>query len=327
MSVWAITVGKESKLCSFLIVVLKYCIRTIFSISAAKGHHCWALFGGAWRRVRVPVYNLHVDFSIGEGICRAVSQDQISSLKSHMELTFARASYFSYISSTSYVVSFLGPTVASFTMSRNLWLPFWINIVLLACAIPTISLLPGTKDVQVGTITSAEPRSGSTEEAGPLLNERDPSPSRYSNAFEMHPGFFQSVIHAIHRIMRLMSGRRNFQVLLVSFFLTALASSDTKLLVQYISKRYGWTFAQAGYMLSAKAIVNFTLLAIVVPRVIKSTMTSTTVRGSEVRLNYFGAEISILISVVGVLCVALAFRFWMLLAGKSIVTRRRLTLG
>lgn len=69
-------------------------------------------------------------------------------------------------------------------------------------------------------------------------------------------------------------------------------------------------------MLSAKAIVNFTLLAIVVPRIIRNSMSSRTVHGSEVLLNILGAEISIGISVVGVLCVALASKFWMLLAGK-----------
>ena len=42
-----------------------------------------------------------------------------------------RASYFSYISSTSYIVSFMGPTFAAFTMNANLWLPFWLNILLL----------------------------------------------------------------------------------------------------------------------------------------------------------------------------------------------------
>jgi hypothetical protein len=194
-------------------------------------------------------------------------------------------------------------------MSQNLWLPFWINIALLACAIPAISMLPTKQNTQIKTIASVE-------EAGPLLDERDGSPSRCSNAFEAHPGFFQSVIRAIRKLVHLVIGRRHFQILLVSFFLTALASSDTKLLVQYISKRYEWTFAQAGYMLSAKAIVNFTLLAIIVPRIIKSSMSSKTVHGSEARLNYLGAEVSILVSVVGVLCVALAFKFWMLLAGR-----------
>lgn len=69
-------------------------------------------------------------------------------------------------------------------------------------------------------------------------------------------------------------------------------------------------------MLSAKALVNFTLLAILVPRIIRKSMSSKSVHGSEIRLNYIGAEISILVSVIGVLCVALAFKFWMLLTGK-----------
>jgi hypothetical protein len=68
-------------------------------------------------------------------------------------------------------------------------------------------------------------------------------------------------------------------------------------------------------MLSAKALVNFTLLAIVIPRIIRASVSSETVHGSEIRLNVLGAEISILVSVVGVLCVALASKFWMMLAG------------
>ena len=127
-------------------------------------------------------------------------------------------------------------------MSQSLWLPFWIQISLLLCAIPTISMLPGTKTLHPALSSSVEDIA--TEEAGPLLRTRSPSPSRYSNAFETKPGTFQSIPNAVRRLVRLVIGRRNFQVLLISFFLTALASSDTKLLVQYISKRYGWSFAQ-----------------------------------------------------------------------------------
>ena len=69
-------------------------------------------------------------------------------------------------------------------------------------------------------------------------------------------------------------------------------------------------------MLSAKALVNFTLLAIVVPRIIRASMASKTVHGSEVRLNILGAEVSMVVSVVGVLCVAMAAKFWMMLTGE-----------
>jgi hypothetical protein len=70
-------------------------------------------------------------------------------------------------------------------------------------------------------------------------------------------------------------------------------------------------------MLSAKALVNFTLLAIIVPRIIRSSMSSTPIHSSEVCLNILGAETSMLVSVVGVLCVALASKFWMMLTGKA----------
>lgn len=202
-------------------------------------------------------------------------------------------------------------------------------------------LLPGlSKSTLIASEATSPERSGTDdlEEADPLLANTGSghSPSRYASAFEKQQSFIGEILQAVRKLISLIRGRRNFQVLLCSFFLTALASSDTKLLVQYISKRYEWTFAQvgpllvttrydscadrmqAGFMLSAKAIVNFTLLAIIVPRIIRKSMSTAAVRGSEVRLNFLGAETSILVSVVGVLCVALAFKFWMLLAALMI---------
>ncbi|CAI6335711.1 unnamed protein product [Periconia digitata] len=259
-----------------------------------------------------------------------VFQSTIFTLTSALTREYVqRASHFSYISSVSYVVNFIGPTLASFTMSYNLWCPFWINIALVLCAIPTIATLADPKFP--GTLTSATAQNRQNtivhdDEVGPLLeSDHSISPimtNRYANAFETTPSNLARVsIHTIEKLVRLVIGRRNFQVLLCSFFLTALASSDTKLLVQYISKRYEWTFAQAGYMLSAKAIVNFTLLAIVVPRIIRTSMAAaspdhrrhTGSASPEIRINYLGAQASILVSIVGVFCVALAFKFWMLL--------------
>lgn len=97
----------------------------------------------------------------------------------------------------------------------------------------------------VPTITDHGDADAATNEADPLLVDRGPSPSRYANAFDSSPSILQSIIPAIRKLVRSVTGRRNFQILLCSFFLTTLASSDTRLLVQYISKRYEWTFAQA----------------------------------------------------------------------------------
>ncbi|KAL7779236.1 hypothetical protein CFE70_008739 [Pyrenophora teres f. teres 0-1] len=157
-------------------------------------------------------------------------------------------------------------------MSTNLWLPFWLNILLLTCAIPTVLLLPVTKQTPAilstphGIISHAHLE----EESGPLLETTNPSPDRYTTAFETHTSIVQSITHS------------------------------------------------AGYMLSAKALVNFTLLAIVVPRIIRASMATKTVHGSEIRLNILGAEVSIIVSVLGVLCVAMAAKFWMMLTALII---------
>ncbi|KAH7127039.1 major facilitator superfamily domain-containing protein [Dendryphion nanum] len=237
-----------------------------------------------------------------------VFQSTIFTLTSALSKEYVeRASYFSYISSTTYVVNFIGPSLAAFTMSRNLWLPFFLNITLLCFAIPTINMLPGPRAFTIHT------ESEEIDEAGPLLADQDANLNRFSNAYEIRAGYAQDITHAVKKLTRSVTGRRNFQILLLSFFLTALASSDTKLLVQYISKRFDVTFAQAGYMLSAKAIVNFTLLTVIVPRIIRASMSSKSIHGSEVRSNYICAQISIAISVIGVLAVGTAFHFWMLL--------------
>jgi hypothetical protein len=261
----------------------------------------------------VPVYNLYIDFSVDERSRRTVRPLRFVLFARRRELKIYSTAYFSYISSTSYVVSFLGPTLASFTMSRNLWLPFWLNIALLACAVPIIGLLPSlaVKTIATGEIICE------AEEVGPLLESRSASPPQYTIAFETQPSVFKSILSAVRKMRVVITSRANFQILLFSMFLTSLASSDTRLLVQYISKRYEWTFAQAGYMLSAKAIVNFTLLVLIVPRLsIWCRPHSKRMHGAGVWDSFVLARASIFVSVLGVLCVALAARFWMLLGGE-----------
>jgi hypothetical protein len=118
---------------------------------------------------------------------------------------------------------------------------------------------------------------------------------------------------ALQRILT--SHPRNFTLLLFSFLLTSLACSDTKLLAQYISKRYNWTFASAGYLLSAKAVVNFTLLTCVVPRILhalrRSAQRGTQARSSD-EANVYYAKICLVLSVLGALAIALAATIWLL---------------
>lgn len=201
----------------------------------------------------------------------------------------------------SYVVTFVGPGLAGATMTIHLLLPLWIGICLLLLAIPIIALIEDPTHT---------PPAGEDEQRRPLIS----SPTLKAQTSKA--SLFSPVterIRTLHSIIR--SHPRNFALLLVSFFLTSLASSDTKLLAQYISKRYNWLFAWAGYLLSAKAIVNFTLLTIVIPSILRSRSTSdpSQSRSLSDRDNVRYARICLAVSVLGALAIASSVTVWLLI--------------
>ena len=207
------------------------------------------------------------------------------------------------MSSVSYIVNLLGPGVAGLTMSVTLWLPFVISICLLLLAIPTISLLPGGDAAQSSApFSTAE----DDEQRRPLM------PSPVLKAQRSDSSLWRSIQGRVRELrMTVASHPRNLVLLLISFFLTSLASADTKLLPQYISKRYSWTFASAGYLLSAKAVVNFLLLTLVIPRVLRSSAVTAAPEFSDgVNVRY--ARACLAVSVVGALAIAIAGTIWLL---------------
>lgn len=218
-----------------------------------------------------------------------------------------RASYFGYMSSISYVVNLLGPALASLSMTIVLWLPFWIGIGLLLAAVPVIRMLPDHAPSSRYRDEQAQPLLSS-----PLLKAQDANAS---------PSL-RSVIERFRTLKQVLTSHsRNFTLMLICFLLTSLASSDTKLLVQYISKRYHWTFASAGYLISGKAIVNFTLLTFVIPRILRSVTSSRPGKdspNSSDRINMRFANVCFGVSVVGALTIALAATVWMLIPGLFI---------
>lgn len=206
-----------------------------------------------------------------------------------------RASYFGYMSSVSYVVNLLGPALASLSMTALLWLPSWIGIALLVTAIPVIRMLPDH--------VSQTSKKRDEEQTQPLLS----SPLLKAQA---DTPLLTSVIDRFGTLRTVLASHpRNFTLMLICFLLASLASSDTKLLVQYISKRYGWTFASAGYLISGKAVVNFVLLTVVIPRVLKSA--SMTALSSD-RINVRFADACFLVSILGAFAIAWAATIWIL---------------
>lgn len=198
-------------------------------------------------------------------------------------------------------------------MSRDIWLPFYLSIAFFTAAIPTIYFLPKTSS-QHSKPSSNIVGHGNVPEEESLLGSAS-SPTIRSNR-PKH--LSQRLLAPVKTIARLVIGRRNFQVHLIGgFLLPALASSNTHLLPQYTSKRYGWKFEHVGYLLSIKAAVNITLLALVIPTTMRILLKR--MPGKEVGLNYRGAQISLAVSILGALSIAAAGTVGVLMCGKFIL--------
>jgi hypothetical protein len=216
------------------------------------------------------------------------------------------------MSSVSYVVSLLSPSIAAVAMTWIIWLPFCIGIGCLLIAMATAMSLPKQQVYQEPEPARSEDDIAETGvDVEPLLRqnslELDHSRPLKSNSLRSKiTSDFQSVYEAL--------SKPNFRMLLLVFFLASMASSNTPLFPQYISKRFGWTFAQAGYLLSVKALVNIFLLAIAVPGTIRI-LARTGMDGTSVSL--FGASKSFMFSIFGALIVALSFETWQLFICES----------
>lgn len=146
-------------------------------------------------------------------------------------------------------------------MTVNLWLPFYLSIGFLVAALPVVYFLPlkgDDDDRDETTAPSAAPKDHDPE-AEPLLRTTSSSSSpSWSPSSSQTQSLLARFLHLLHR-------RPRFLLLLSSFLLTSLASSNTHLLPQYMSARYHRSFASVGPLLSLKAATNIVLLTFVVP--------------------------------------------------------------
>ncbi|KAI1184767.1 hypothetical protein F5B17DRAFT_410744 [Nemania serpens] len=205
-----------------------------------------------------------------------------------------RAIYFSRMTALTSVVGFLSPAIAAAVMTLQLSLPFWLGIVFLVLALPSILLLRGDDDVPDDT----------TEARRPLIS----SPTLKAQG--ARASLIASVVDRLHSLISAVKSF-NLALLLLSMLLTSLASADTRLLAQYISTRYHWTFASAGYLLSAKAVVNFLLLTFVVPLFLATQGGASQSLSDRANVRY--ARFCLVSSVMGALAIGISAVIWELI--------------
>jgi len=128
-------------------------------------------------------------------------------------------------------------------MSLNLWLPFYLGLGLLIGALPIITFLPQQTLPGTSANDSTEGAIEDATEETPLVNETM-SQDESADTSRARPSILKRILLELKEISNLVIGRPNLQQLLVAILILGIASSNTSVLVLYISKRYGRTFAE-----------------------------------------------------------------------------------
>ncbi|KAI5793710.1 major facilitator superfamily domain-containing protein [Peziza echinospora] len=91
---------------------------------------------------------------------------------------------------------------------------------------------------------------------------------------------------------------------MVAFFVTSLGRQFLGILLQYVSVRYHWTIAQAGYLFSLKSITTILLFMAILPFITKYLTTIRSIHPTIV--NLYVAKTSIVLLCTGALLIALS---------------------
>lgn len=177
-------------------------------------------------------------------------------------------------------------------MAVSPWLPFLIGFgltILGTCLGPFVPFVSQKKQTEV-------------EE--PLLNPLS------TNDQVTVPGsrktLKQRILEASAEMKRLTTLDTNFLLILVAFVVGYLGRSAVGLILQYASKRYYWTIAEATYLISLRGAVTLLLLLVLLPG-ISALLASKTSMGVQLRDKRL-AQVSLALKFFGFIVIFLAFR-------------------
>jgi hypothetical protein len=239
---------------------------------------------------------------------------------------------FGYYRSAGQVTRLLTPVLAAYTMTINLWLPFWIGVGVYLVALPVVSRLPDTRKhhgssaglCSLGEVPFAPGEAQSLLTADGLANndvldevESSPFPKPSGLSGRLSRGISQAKTE-LNDYLKLFRSNRNIALCLLIFLVTSLSDNNLNVLLQYVSKRYGWTISQAAYLFSLKAAVNVLLYTVIVPVSIAYLVSNWGF--SSVHANFWAEKGSIVLLCFGSLAIGLSFNIGLLIASKLTTT-------
>ncbi|KAK7931277.1 adenylate cyclase [Apiospora marii] len=154
-----------------------------------------------------------------------------------------RSTIFSYLAAAVIGGELIASPLVYLVMERSLWLPIYLGMGCLVVA----TIIP----VFLAETLSRQPRRQPPESQQPLVSWLET---------------VRQETKKLDEAMRWLTwGNWKVSVLLCTFLLTMLGRFAQEILLQYVTRRYHWSWSKASLLLSIRAALNLALLLIIIP--------------------------------------------------------------
>ncbi|SCV28780.1 uncharacterized protein FFB14_01998 [Fusarium fujikuroi] len=166
-----------------------------------------------------------------------------------------RSTVFFYRFCTDLVADLIVPPIASMLMNKNTWIPLLLAVAFQGLSVILALGLPETLPV-VDSKRAGEDTNGISSDY--TISEQAEIPSKNGSAWG---GWLTRNKDSFDFVIK----DRALSALVFTFLISKVGRQAANMLFQYVSKRYGWTLAQAGFLISLRAGVNIALFTVILP--------------------------------------------------------------
>lgn len=146
----------------------------------------------------------------------------------------------------------LGSLVASSLMDRGyLWLPILLEYIVLPVGLASIMLYP---DIQVPAASDRTAEEVETDGEGAIKHR------------------LSGLIRSLYGVISIIKSPSAAFIMFSFALISPVTQSIGTLLVMFVSMRFGWTFAQAGYLLSIRGFGDIFVFLVFIPAITKLLM-------------------------------------------------------
>ncbi|KAF4957186.1 hypothetical protein FGADI_3251 [Fusarium gaditjirri] len=154
-----------------------------------------------------------------------------------------RSTVFFYRFCTDLVADLIIPPITSMLMHKNTWIPLLLAVAFQGLSVILALGLPETLPV-VDVKRSSEDANDIFSDS--TISEQTEIPSKTDSKW----GWLSRNKDSFDFVMK----DRALSALVFTFLISKVGRQATNILFQYVSKRYGWTLAQAGFLISLRAV-------------------------------------------------------------------------